>query len=343
LWLLVLAVATVPVRIAWWAAEGGPRPFERPWDLGQADLSKANLISADLEHADLERANLQDADLTRARLRRANFADADLSRAVLHHADLRGVDLRGAKLDLTDLRYANLRYALVGEVDLRTSLITAEQLKGLCFDSSTVFAAGAQPQQLAPQCRGSAVEPGEFRACRVQPTGPPPRCDRSVITGIITPASGYVVECLRACDPYYVDRGSSHTLATIPPELEGGAWIKTTNTGDKNEDAVDFLRFGIEAPAIVYVAYDSRVVLKGRSPPRWLVDGFERTDAVVELNEPDPNQDFVVYRKRFTRSPVVLGGNQAEGAEFKGVGGSNYLVIVRRATPAGRSEHFVDE
>jgi FtsH-binding integral membrane protein len=343
LWLLVLAVASVPVRIAWWASEGGERPFQRPWELSRADLSKANLISADLENADLERANLQGANLTRARLRGANFSDADLSKAVLQHADLRDADLSGAKLEGTDLQFANLRYALVGEADLSTALVSAEQLKGLCFDSSTVFAPGTQPRQLASQCRGSVTKTSEFRACRLRQPGPPAQCDRSVIPEILAPASGYVVECLQVCDPYYVDRGTSHTLAVIPPELAGGVWIKTTNTGDKNERANDFLRFRIDPPAVVYVAYDSRVVLKGRSPPRWLVDEFERTDAVIELNEPDPRQDFVVYRKVFTRSPVVLGGNQAEGAEFKGVGGSNYLVIVRRATPPGKPVNLVGE
>lgn len=64
------------------------------------------------------------------------------------------------------------------------------------------------------------------------------------------------------------------------------------------------------------------------------MDGFEPTKLVIELNEPDPDQDFVVYRKLFTQSPVVLGGNQAAGAEFDGVGGSNYLVIVKRAAAA---------
>jgi hypothetical protein len=334
LWLLVFAVAIVPIRVAWWSAQGGARPLQRPWELRQADLSKANLIGADLENADLERANLQGSDLTRARLRGANFSDADLSKAVLHNADLRQANLRGAKLDGTDLRFANLRYAMVGETDLSTALLSTEQLKGLCFDSSTVFVAGTQPPRLASECRGSVVKSGDFRDCQVERPRTPSQCDRSVIAEIIAPASGYVVECLQACDPYYVDRGTSHTLAAIPPELDGGAWIKTTNTGDKNEQALDFLRFAIDPPAVVYVAYDSRVVDSGRSPPRWLADGFERTALVIELNEPDPRQDFVVYRKLYTSSPVVLGGNQAAGAQFKGVGGSNYLVIVKRVAPA---------
>jgi hypothetical protein len=334
LWLLVLAVAVVPVRVAWWAAEGGERPFQRPWRLSRADLSEANLINARLEQANLEQANLQGADLTRAHLHGADFSDADLSGAVFRHADLRGANLAGAKLQATDLRDANLRYARVGEADLSTAIIAPEQLKGVCFNSSTVFAAGTRPAQLARQCGGTDTGTDRM-SCRLRQDMPPARCDRSVITGIIAPASGYRVECLRACDPYYVDRDTSHTLATIPPELEGGAWIKTTNTGDKNETAGDFLQFGIDPPAVVYVAYDSRIAgSTRRSPPRWLVEGFEQTDLVVGLNEPDPDQDFVVYRKLFRQSPVVLGGNEAAGAEFGGLVGSNYLVIVKRAGPA---------
>ncbi|HVI59941.1 MAG TPA: pentapeptide repeat-containing protein [Luteimonas sp.] len=334
LWLLVLAVALVPARVAWWVAQGGPRPFQRSWDLAQADLSKANLISAELDGANLKRANLQGADLTRASLRGADFSNADLGNASLQLADLREADLRGAKLDHADLRFANLRYAKAGEADLRTALVAPEQLKGLCFDSSTLFAAGAQPAQVPAHC-GELARSNEFRACRLPRE--PVQCDRSVVTGVLDPPDGYVVECLQACDPYYVDRGRSHTLAEIPPGLEGGTWIKTTNTGDKNESAGDFLRFAIDPPAFVYVAYDSRVVKRG-SPPAWLTEGFERTGMVVQLNEPDPNQDFDVYRRLYTRSPVVLGGNEAAGADFGGVGGSNYLVIVKRAgapaTPA---------
>src|SRR5690606_4857967 len=168
-------------------------------------------------------------------------------------------------------------------------------------------------------------------SCRLREDLPPARCDRSVIARIIAPASGYRVECLRACDPYYVDRDTSHTLATIPPELEGGTWIKTTNTGDKNETAGDFLQFDIDPPAMVYVAYDSRIANSTRrSPPRWLVDDFEPTGMVVGLNEPDPDQDFVVYRRRFDRSPVVLGGKEAARAGFRGPGGPDYPGTAQR-------------
>lgn len=82
----------------------------------------------------------------------------------------------------------------------------------------------------------------------------------------------------------------------------------------------------------MYVAYDSRV----RKIPRWLRD-FEPLSSRIRLNEPDPRQHFVLYRKRFDTADVVLGGNRAVGAEYSASGGSNYLVIVKRVA-AGKTQ-----
>src|SRR5690606_39874836 len=97
--------------------------------------------------------------------------------AVFRHADLRGANLAGAKLEATDLRYANLRYAKVGEVDLSKALVTPEQLKGLCFNSSTVFADGTRPTQLASQCGGGSATTDSM-SCRLRRDPLPARCDR---------------------------------------------------------------------------------------------------------------------------------------------------------------------
>jgi hypothetical protein len=75
-------------------------------DLSYADLRSANLSYADLSCADLRSANLRSADLSYADLRSANLRSADLSSADLSYADLRSANLRSA-----DLRYANLSYA----------------------------------------------------------------------------------------------------------------------------------------------------------------------------------------------------------------------------------------
>ena len=55
-----------------------------------ADLTYANLASADLRGADLTDANLARADLTGANLRGADLARADLAGAYLTDANLRG-------------------------------------------------------------------------------------------------------------------------------------------------------------------------------------------------------------------------------------------------------------
>ena len=70
-------------------------------DLSYADLSSANLSSADLRYANLSYASLSSADLSSADLRYADLSSADLSYA----------NLRSANLSSADLRYANLSYA----------------------------------------------------------------------------------------------------------------------------------------------------------------------------------------------------------------------------------------
>ena len=72
----------------------------------RADLSFANLRSADLSFADLSLANLSSANLRYANLRYANLSSANLRYANLSSADLSSADLRYAKnLDSADLAY----------------------------------------------------------------------------------------------------------------------------------------------------------------------------------------------------------------------------------------------
>jgi hypothetical protein len=76
-----------------------------------ANLSNADLSSADLAGLDLSYANLRGADLTFANVTGCNLSFADLSGANLIGADLRGANLRGAvtldaSLTATDLRGA---------------------------------------------------------------------------------------------------------------------------------------------------------------------------------------------------------------------------------------------
>jgi hypothetical protein len=76
-----------------------------------ANLSNADLSSADLAGLDLSYANLRGADITFANVTGCNLSFADLSGANLIGADLRGANLRGAvtldaSLTATDLRGA---------------------------------------------------------------------------------------------------------------------------------------------------------------------------------------------------------------------------------------------
>jgi hypothetical protein len=65
----------------------------------RADLSSANLRSANLRYANLRSAVLRYADLSSANLRYADLRSADLSSADLRSADLSSADLSYASLD----------------------------------------------------------------------------------------------------------------------------------------------------------------------------------------------------------------------------------------------------
>ena len=72
-----------------------------------ANLSSANLRSADLYSANLSSANLRGADLYSANLRGADLSSADLYSANLSSANLRGADLSSANLRGANLSGAN--------------------------------------------------------------------------------------------------------------------------------------------------------------------------------------------------------------------------------------------
>ena len=91
--------------------EGGERADLSGADLRSADLSGANLRSADLRSDDLSGANLRSANLRSADLRSANLSGADLSGANLRSADLSGANLSGANLRSADLSGADLSYS----------------------------------------------------------------------------------------------------------------------------------------------------------------------------------------------------------------------------------------
>ncbi len=76
---------------------------QRTPDLSKANLIEADLTGANLYGADLSKANLYKANLTGANLYGADLSEADLSKANLYGADLIGADLSGANLYGADL------------------------------------------------------------------------------------------------------------------------------------------------------------------------------------------------------------------------------------------------
>jgi len=73
---------------------------------------------ADLSYANLRSANLSYADLSSADLRYANLSYANLSSTNLHYADLSYANLRSADLRSTNLHYANLHSANLHSTNL---------------------------------------------------------------------------------------------------------------------------------------------------------------------------------------------------------------------------------
>jgi uncharacterized protein YjbI with pentapeptide repeats len=92
--------------------------------LQQADLSRADLIGADLS-----RANLIKADLSGASLGGANLIRADLGNAYLSSADLIGANLIGANLGGAYLIGANLSGASLGVADLSGARLSRANLR----------------------------------------------------------------------------------------------------------------------------------------------------------------------------------------------------------------------
>ncbi len=102
-----LMAAMASADISLWNQWRKDNPGLSP-DLGDVDLSGANLRFADLSDTDLNRATLTNANVSVADLRRSRLTNADLSGANLNGTNLTGADLSGANLSRTSLRNAIL-------------------------------------------------------------------------------------------------------------------------------------------------------------------------------------------------------------------------------------------
>ncbi len=114
----------------------------------------------------------------------------------------------------------------------------------------------------------------------------------------------------------YADRSATYT--EIPETLAGATHIRTHND-DKASKGSDFLRFEINLPATLFIAYDGRV-----APPEALVKGMEATEMAVKISN---GETFPVYRRAVEAGEIVLGGNRVGGSG----GESMYHVFLSKA------------
>ncbi len=158
-----------------------------------------------------------------------------------------------------------------------------------------------------------------------------------LMTILTPPPSGnpYAVADLDEGDHYYTDRtnAGAHVLTDLPAEVRCAQWIKTAND-DKSRTETNFLPLHLSQATRLYVGYDTRAT----SPPTWLASAFTNTGQIIDVEDPDPVQEFTLFRRNVGGGPVTLGANRAPGSAFPaGVSGSSYVVAaVPFATPEGR-------
>ncbi|MDR4460499.1 MAG: Ig-like domain-containing protein [Nitrospirales bacterium] len=129
----------------------------------------------------------------------------------------------------------------------------------------------------------------------------------------VASGAAYVVPAvgLKAGGTVYRDR--AYTFTTVPPSVQGATYIQTANN-DKGATTAAFLRFTVNQPVTVSVAYDVRLTPK----PSWL-SSF--TDTGKNLVTSDTT--LHLYARAFPAGTITLGGNAGGGS------GSMYAVIVQ--------------
>ncbi|MAS79303.1 MAG: hypothetical protein CMI25_02680 [Opitutae bacterium] len=103
------------------------------------------------------------------------------------------------------------------------------------------------------------------------------------------------------------------TITKVPDQIAGSTLIPTP-VGLKSSSHPDFLRFELNLPSVVYVAYDLKSEL-----PKWLSSGFVKTEHLMSTSN---GSKFQVYAKESQPGEVVLGGN--------GSGRSMYLAFASK-------------
>jgi uncharacterized protein YjbI with pentapeptide repeats len=153
-------------------------------DLSGANLSRKQLVNADLQAANLVGANLSRANLTGAKLGGANLTGSNLTKtnftgAVLQAASLIDVNFTNTNLTKADLSYANLvntnfRMAILNNTDLAGANLALADFTGANLSTTSldranlVGAKGITSPSLSP-----AEVPGNIRQQPNQPLTPP--------------------------------------------------------------------------------------------------------------------------------------------------------------------------
>lgn len=132
------------------------------------------------------------------------------------------------------------------------------------------------------------------------------------ITGL-TPA-GYQVANLVVGSNYYTDR--TYTLTSIPAAVAGGQFIMTANN-DKNFTGATHVQFTVDAPARVYVAFDSRTTALPAWMSAWTItpDSIGTTDVALRL----------YVRDYASPGQITLGGNLQSPSDAQ----THYIAVVK--------------
>ena len=181
---------------------------------------------------------------------------------------------------------------------------------------------------------------------RPAPPLPSPSCAVSpVLIGTIAPPPGrtsppdYVAASLAAGSEYYTDRGPTHTLTELGPDVFCADWLKTRNDDKARQDA-SLPTLDVSQDAVVYIAYDARIALQGECVPDWITTDYTYTHRYVDIAEPDADQEFVLYTRSVGPGTVVLGGNRASPCPADSF--SNYVVAVVPDTDADGVADTID-
>ncbi len=110
----------------------------------------------------------------------------------------------------------------------------------------------------------------------------------------------------------------AYTFTEIPGELLRGTYIEGAMNDKYTPADEEWMRFTVDVPVMVYIAYDKRCT----KLPEWLV-GWKKTGGVLKNNT--GGSDLVVYGRRFPPGKVILNGNKAPGV------GASYTVVIQAA------------